>query len=93
LLQLTKTGKNIPNYHRKYQHLPLQDPPKFTQIWLENIHLANLFCNTNVPLWLHIDGALACGLDDFVFIKAAMNGKGFGSSLRLQMNPLATEAS
>jgi hypothetical protein len=29
-----------------YQHLPLQDPPKFTQIWifgLKTDHLATLF--------------------------------------------------
>jgi hypothetical protein len=24
--------QNIPNGHKKYQHLRLQDPPKFTQI-------------------------------------------------------------
>jgi hypothetical protein len=65
LVQNTKTGENIPNYHKLYQmsikynkrplngpsvhkiyhHLPLQDPPKFTQIWifgLKTNHLANL---------------------------------------------------
>jgi hypothetical protein len=61
LVQNTKTGKNIPNYpelyqmfikynkrpsvHKKYQHLPFQDPPKCTQIWifgLKTNHLATL---------------------------------------------------
>jgi hypothetical protein len=29
----TKRPNNIQNEHEIYQHLPLQDPPKFTQIW------------------------------------------------------------
>jgi hypothetical protein len=40
MVQHTKTGENIPNDHKIYipnghkiyQHFPLQDPPKFTQI-------------------------------------------------------------
>jgi hypothetical protein len=34
-----------PNGHKIYQHLPLLDPPKFTQIWifcLKICHLATL---------------------------------------------------
>jgi hypothetical protein len=65
LVQNTKTGKNIPNYHELYQvaikynkrpyngpsvhkinqNLPLQNPPKFPQIWvfgLKTNHLATL---------------------------------------------------
>jgi hypothetical protein len=35
--------KNLPNGHKIYQHLPLQDTPKFTQIFgLKINHLANL---------------------------------------------------
>jgi hypothetical protein len=37
--------KNIPNGHKIYQHLPSQDPPKYTQIGiyvgLENIPSGN----------------------------------------------------
>jgi hypothetical protein len=36
---------NGPTVHKIYQHLPLQDPPKFTQIWifgLKTNHLATL---------------------------------------------------
>jgi hypothetical protein len=29
----TERPNNIQNEHEIYQHLPLQDPPKFTQIW------------------------------------------------------------
>jgi hypothetical protein len=28
----TNCTENLPNDHKIYQHLPLQDPPKFTQI-------------------------------------------------------------
>jgi hypothetical protein len=28
----TKLSQNIPNGHKTYQHLPVQDPPKFTPI-------------------------------------------------------------
>jgi hypothetical protein len=58
LLQHTKTGENkpnnqkyikwpqnIPNGRKIYRHLPLQVPPKFTQIrydfWLENMPSGN----------------------------------------------------
>jgi hypothetical protein len=37
----TKWQQNIPNGHQIYQHLPLQDRPKFTQIWIFG-HLATL---------------------------------------------------
>jgi hypothetical protein len=58
LVQNTKTGKiyevtrnyinrpeNGPSVHKIYQHLSVQDPPKFTQIWifgLKTNHLATL---------------------------------------------------
>jgi hypothetical protein len=38
--------KNFPNGRKIYQHLPLQDPPKFIQIWIFGLkinHLATLF--------------------------------------------------
>jgi hypothetical protein len=42
-----QNGKNcIPNDHKKYQHLPSQDHPKFTQIGIFGFkinHLATLF--------------------------------------------------
>jgi hypothetical protein len=28
----TKWPENVPNGHQIYQHLPLQEPPKFTQM-------------------------------------------------------------
>jgi hypothetical protein len=37
--------KNGPGVHKIYQHLPIADPPKFTQIWifgLKTNHLATL---------------------------------------------------
>jgi hypothetical protein len=40
-----KRQYNGPSVHKIYQHLPLQDPPKFTQIWIfgsETNHLATL---------------------------------------------------
>jgi hypothetical protein len=40
-----KRPKNGPSVHKIYQHLPLQDPPKFTRLWsfgLKTNHLATL---------------------------------------------------
>jgi predicted secreted protein len=42
----TKWQLNRPKGHKIYQHLPLQDPPKFTQIGIFGLkiwHLATLF--------------------------------------------------
>jgi hypothetical protein len=42
----TKWHENRPNGNKIYQHLPLQDPPKFTQIWIFGLkiyHLATLY--------------------------------------------------
>jgi hypothetical protein len=39
------TYNNRPSVHKIYQHLPMQDPPNFTQIWifgLKTNHLATL---------------------------------------------------
>jgi hypothetical protein len=44
-IKYNKRPKNGPSVHKIYQHLPLQDPPKFTQIWifgLKTNHLATL---------------------------------------------------
>jgi hypothetical protein len=41
----TKWTENLPNGHKIYQHLPLQDTPKFTQIRIFGLkinHLATL---------------------------------------------------
>jgi hypothetical protein len=41
----TKWTENLPNSHKIYQHLSLQDPPKFTQIGSPGLkinHLATL---------------------------------------------------
>jgi hypothetical protein len=36
------TTKCIPNGHKMYQHLSLQDPPKFTQIGIFGLKMYNL---------------------------------------------------
>jgi hypothetical protein len=46
----TKRLRNRPNGHKIYRHLPLQDPPKFTQIGffgLKKCHLATLLCGVD----------------------------------------------
>jgi hypothetical protein len=80
-----QNGKNIPNYlwlnipnghkigrqngHKIYQHLPLKDPPKFTQIWiigLKTNHLATLIPsskNSPTTSWL----SSAYGFDPLFF--------------------------
>jgi hypothetical protein len=35
-------AKNIPNAHKIYEHLPLQDPPNFTLIWIFGLKLYHL---------------------------------------------------
>jgi hypothetical protein len=50
----TRWPKNRPNCHEIYQHLPLQDPPKFTQIGifgLKTNHLAFLTRKFRVQLF------------------------------------------
>jgi hypothetical protein len=34
--------QNKPNIHKKYQHLPLQDPPEFTQIGILGLRIYRL---------------------------------------------------
>jgi hypothetical protein len=34
LCQMSIKYNKRPSVHKIYQHLPLQDPPKFTQIWI-----------------------------------------------------------
>jgi hypothetical protein len=44
-INYTKWPYNRPNAHEIYQHLPLQDPPKFAQIrifWFENTYICHL---------------------------------------------------
>jgi hypothetical protein len=44
-IKYNKRPQNGPSVHKKYRHLPLQGPPKFTQIWifgLKTNHLATL---------------------------------------------------
>jgi hypothetical protein len=50
MYQITKWLKLIPNGHKIYQHLSLQDTPKFTQSWIFGlkIYLANLGANTTI---------------------------------------------
>jgi hypothetical protein len=70
LVQNTKMGENIPNYHelyqmsikynkrpqngpsvhKIYQHLPLQGPPKFTQIWIFGLKTNHLAALSPYPL-------------------------------------------
>jgi hypothetical protein len=40
--KFTKWPLNRPNDHVKYQHLPLQDPPKFTQIGIFGFKICRL---------------------------------------------------
>jgi hypothetical protein len=45
----TKFAVKLPNGHEIHQHLPLQDPPKFTQMWIFGLikyHLATLLATT-----------------------------------------------
>jgi hypothetical protein len=40
---------NVPNVHKIYQHLALQVPPKFSQIWIFGLkicHLATLYAGS-----------------------------------------------
>jgi hypothetical protein len=56
-LNISNGRKNTPNGHKVYQHFPLQDPPKFTQIGifgLKTNHLATLR-NTLLGLRLMIE--------------------------------------
>jgi hypothetical protein len=49
-IKYTKLPQNIPNGHKMYRHLPLQDPPKCVQIWFLGIkinHLATLILVEN----------------------------------------------
>jgi hypothetical protein len=32
----------VPNGHKEYRHLPLQDPPKFIQIWIFGLKICHL---------------------------------------------------
>jgi hypothetical protein len=45
LVQHTKTGKNIPNNHKIYRHLPFIDPLKFTQIGIFGLKIHMPFGN------------------------------------------------
>jgi hypothetical protein len=39
---IPKRQENRPNGHKTYQHLPLQDPPKFTQIGIFGLKICHL---------------------------------------------------
>jgi hypothetical protein len=44
-IKYTKWAKSIPNGHKRYQHFPVQGPPKFAQIGIFGLkinHLATL---------------------------------------------------
>jgi hypothetical protein len=38
----TKWSQNRPNGHKMYQHLPLQEPPKFTQLVIFGLKINHL---------------------------------------------------
>jgi hypothetical protein len=42
LQKYTKWLQNIPNGHKIYQHLPLQDPTKFTQLGIFSLKIFHL---------------------------------------------------
>jgi hypothetical protein len=47
-IKYNKRPQNGPSVHKIYHPLPLQDPPKFTQIWIFGLkanHLATLIPN------------------------------------------------
>jgi hypothetical protein len=48
----TKWQQNGPYGHTKYQHLPLQDPPKFTQIGIFGFQI----CHLATPIWSRAKG-------------------------------------
>jgi hypothetical protein len=51
-IKYNKRPLNGPSVHKIYQHLPLQDPPKFSQIsifGLKTNHLATLLGMTFIP--------------------------------------------
>jgi hypothetical protein len=41
-IKYTKRPENWPNDHKIYQHLPLQDPPRFTQIGIFALKISHL---------------------------------------------------
>jgi hypothetical protein len=41
-IKYTKRPQYRPNVHKIYQHLPLQDPPKFTQIGIFGLKICHL---------------------------------------------------
>jgi hypothetical protein len=41
-IKYIKRHENWPNSHKVYQHLPLQDPPKFTQIGIFGLNVNRL---------------------------------------------------
>jgi hypothetical protein len=50
-IKYTKRQQNRPNGYKIYQHLPLQESPKFTQfIWCANIPSGNPDLNTLLQL-------------------------------------------
>jgi hypothetical protein len=53
-IKYTKLPQHAPNGHKIYQHLPLQDPPKFNQIGilgLKKYHLATLNMSTKCCIY------------------------------------------
>jgi hypothetical protein len=42
VIRYTKWLSNISNAHKIVQHLPLQDPPKLTQIWIVGLKINHL---------------------------------------------------
>jgi hypothetical protein len=51
-IEYNKRPHNGPSVHKIYQHLPLQDPPKFSQIWIfgsKTNHLATLHLRPGLP--------------------------------------------
>jgi hypothetical protein len=53
-IKYNKGPLNGPSVHKIYEHLPLQDHPKFTQIWifgLKTNHLATLLSGTDVMIF------------------------------------------
>jgi hypothetical protein len=71
------------NGHKKQEHLPLQDPPKFAQIWIFGLkiyHLAALGSDAKNRLWLAFP-KLGCARFHFRIFAKLDFGQSIGSGL------------
>jgi hypothetical protein len=56
VIEFINWPKNLPTGHKIYQHLPLQDHPKFTQngiFGFKIYHLATLVATVHIGMYIH----------------------------------------